>query len=186
MPAVVPTNEHLVAMDPQVLRRREKMPTTLEVVSKAHAQRTNDGPTAEPAYAFRFGEHELCAATWELRRGGERVALGGQAVGMLLYLIRFRHRIVSRQELMDAMWKDTQVQDGSISQLIWQIRRSVQDSQREQRVVRTLRGRGYRFVAAVEQAVCAGEDYDVGRAEQRASRHDGSRGQASRIGGMAQ
>jgi DNA-binding winged helix-turn-helix (wHTH) protein len=159
------------------------MPTALELDSNPHATREVEGALSWPAYIFRFGEHELCAATWELRCRGERVALGGNALGLLLYLIRCRHRVVSRRELMDTMWKDTQVQDGSISQLIWQIRRSLHDSPRKPRVVRTLRGRGYRFVAHVEQAVCAGGAYDAEPGCPPTNRQDEGRSQAARLGG---
>ncbi|MFM2415715.1 MAG: hypothetical protein RL385_438 [Pseudomonadota bacterium] len=159
------------------------MPTALEVVSEPYATGEVDGTLPRPAHIFRFGEHELCTATWELRRRGERVALGGHALGLLLYLIRCRHRVVSRRELMDTMWKDTQVQDGSISQLIWQIRRSLQESPRKPRVVRTLRGRGYRFVAHVEQAVCAGGEYGADLWCLPTNRQDEYRSRAARLGG---
>lgn len=95
---------------------------------------------------YRLGDYELCCAAWELRHGETLVVLGPSALTLLEHLVLHAHRFVARSELHALLWGDTHVQDGSISQLVWQLRRALGDSPRDARWIRTLRGRGYRYV----------------------------------------
>ncbi|HET9944451.1 MAG TPA: transcriptional regulator, partial [Actinomycetes bacterium] len=98
---------------------------------------------------------ELDTALFELRRGGQSVPLEPQAFDVLAYLVAHRDRIVPKEELMDAIWGGRFVSDAAVTSRIKQARRAVGDDGQAQRVIRTVHGRGYRFVAPVDDAATA-------------------------------
>ena len=89
---------------------------------------------------------ELDEGTFELRRDGAAIALEPQAFDVLLYLVRHRDRVVAKEELMDEVWGGRFVSETAVTSRIKQVRRALGDDGQTQRVVRTLHGRGYRFV----------------------------------------
>jgi DNA-binding winged helix-turn-helix (wHTH) protein len=95
---------------------------------------------------------ELDTALFELRRGGQAVPLEPQAFDVLAYLVAHRDRVVPKEELMDAVWGGRFVSDAAVTSRIKQARRAVGDDGQAQRVIRTVHGRGYRFVAALDDA----------------------------------
>ncbi len=96
-----------------------------------------------------FGDFELDAAGFELRRAGARVPMEPQSFDVLAYLLRHRDRLVSKEELMDEVWGGRFVSETAVSTRIKQARRAVDDDGRAQRVILTVHGRGYRFIAPV-------------------------------------
>ncbi len=101
--------------------------------------------------SLRFAELELDLALFELRRDGARVPLEPQAFDVLVYLINHRDRIVSKEELMDQIWGGRFVSEAAVTSRIKQARRAVGDDGQAQRVIKTLHGRGYHFVAPVTE-----------------------------------
>ena len=75
------------------------------------------------------------------------MALEPQAFEVLAYLAEHRERIVSRQELLDAVWGTSFITDGALATRIKEVRRAVGDDGRAQSAIRTIHRRGYRFVA---------------------------------------
>ena len=98
---------------------------------------------------FSFDDLELNTALFELRRGGARVPLEPQAFDVLAYLVAHRDRVVRKDELMDAVWGGPFVSEAAVTSRIKQARRAVGDDGQAQRVIQTVHGRGYRFVASV-------------------------------------
>jgi len=98
---------------------------------------------------------ELDTALFELRRGGQAVPLEPQAFDVLAYLVAHRDRVVPKEELMDAVWGGRFVSEAAVTSRIKQARRAVGDDGQAQRVIRTVHGRGYRFVAPLDDAVTA-------------------------------
>ena len=88
---------------------------------------------------------------FELRRGGATVPLEPQAFDVLVHLVRNRDRVVPKEELMDAVWGGRFVSETAVTSRIKQVRRALGDDGQAQRVVRTVHGRGYRFVAPVAE-----------------------------------
>lgn len=97
----------------------------------------------------RFDELELDLSVFELRRAGQRVPMEPQAFEVLAYLVEHRDRLVSKEELMDGVWGGRFVSETAITSRIKQVRRAVGDDGNSQRLIRTVHGRGYRFVASV-------------------------------------
>lgn len=98
---------------------------------------------------FRFGSFVLDAATRELRRDGRLVALEPKVFDLLLYLVRHADRVVSKAELLHAIWSGDAFSPGVLAQCIWSARSAIEDDGRNQSCIRTVRGLGYRFSAQV-------------------------------------
>ena len=96
-----------------------------------------------------FDDLELDTALFELRRQGTKVPLEPQAFDVLVYLVSHRDRVVPKEELMDAIWGGRFVTETAVTSRIKQVRRAVGDDGQAQRVIQTVHGRGYRFVAPV-------------------------------------
>jgi len=100
---------------------------------------------------LRFSGFELDLHLRELRRDGRRVPIQKKALELVLYLIRFRGRIVPRAELLANVWSDAVVTDQALSQALYEARRVLGDDGGGQAILRTVRSRGVRFVAEVTE-----------------------------------
>jgi DNA-binding winged helix-turn-helix (wHTH) protein len=102
---------------------------------------------------YRFGDCELDDQRYELRRAGVPCHLEPQVFEVLAYLVRHRDRVVPRSELLDQIWGSRFVTDSALASRVKAARRAVGDSGRAQGVIRTVHGRGYRFLAPVQEPV---------------------------------
>jgi DNA-binding winged helix-turn-helix (wHTH) protein/tetratricopeptide (TPR) repeat protein len=100
--------------------------------------------------AVRFADVELDRDLMVLRRAGAEVAVEPQVFEVLAYLVEHRDRMVPKTELLDEIWGDRFVSESALSSRIKSARQAVGDNGRDQRVIRTVHGRGFRFVADVE------------------------------------
>jgi TolB-like protein/DNA-binding winged helix-turn-helix (wHTH) protein len=94
-----------------------------------------------------FGNFELDSELFELRRNGTPQPVEPKVFDLLLYLARHRDRIVTRQELLDALWAGRVITESTLSSGIKAARKALDDSGRTQRCIATVNRRGYRFVA---------------------------------------
>ncbi|MET0147305.1 MAG: alpha/beta fold hydrolase [Ilumatobacteraceae bacterium] len=78
-----------------------------------------------------------------------------QVFDVLLYLVRHRDRVVTKAELLDNVWGDRFVSESALASRLKSARRGVGDDGSAQRVIRTVFGRGYQFVAPVEERATA-------------------------------
>ena len=114
----------------------------------------DDAPSASaPAQLVRFGEFELDKDGFELRSGGTLVPLEPQVLSLLIYLVDHRHQLVSKNELLDELWGHRFVSESALATQIKRLRQALGDDGRQQNVIKTVHGRGYRFVADVSSAV---------------------------------
>src|SRR6266545_3168189 len=118
---------------------------------------------------IRFGECELTVERLELRRADQVVAIEPQVFDVLAYLLRHRDRVVSKSELLDNVWGDRFVSDSALTSRIKSARRAVGDTGRDQRVIKTIHGRGYRFVADVAEKTQAGPSHGSAPRQGRAA-----------------
>lgn len=88
--------------------------------------------------------------TYEVRAGGRVVKVEPQVFDVLALLIANRDRVVTKEELLDGVWGDRFVSESALTTRIKQARQAVDDDGQAQRVIRTVHGRGYRFVAPIE------------------------------------
>jgi pimeloyl-ACP methyl ester carboxylesterase/DNA-binding winged helix-turn-helix (wHTH) protein len=108
-----------------------------------------------------FDDLELDTALFELRRQGAKVPLEPQAFDVLVYLVSHRDRVVPKEELMDAIWGGRFVTETAVTSRIKQVRRAVGDDGQSQRVIQTVHGRGYRFVAPVRSGSAETESHGL-------------------------
>ena len=95
----------------------------------------------------RIADIVLDERCFELRRGGRRVAVQPKVLDLLLYLVRHRDRLVSRDELFAQVWAGVAVGEGSLSQAISIVRKLIDGA--GESCIRTVRGRGFQFVGQV-------------------------------------
>jgi TolB-like protein/DNA-binding winged helix-turn-helix (wHTH) protein len=98
---------------------------------------------------FAFAECELDPRRQELRRTGEVVHVEPQVFKLLLLLIENRDRIVSKDEILDAVWDGRIVSEAALSSRINAVRRAIGDNGNDQALIRTLHKRGFRFIGEV-------------------------------------
>ena len=100
---------------------------------------------------YAFAGYELDTSLFELRHAGRRVPLEPQVFDLLAYLVENSERVVTKDELFERLWPEGYVTDATLNSRIMAARKAVGDSGREQRFIRTLQRRGYRFIAPVER-----------------------------------
>ena len=109
---------------------------------------------ALPGYSrtLRFGDFVLDVAAYELRRDGRRVRLERQPMDLLILLVGQRGQLVSRSQIVDALWaKDVFVDvENGVNTAIRKLRQALRDAPDTPTFIETVPGKGYRFIAAVE------------------------------------
>jgi DNA-binding winged helix-turn-helix (wHTH) protein/tetratricopeptide (TPR) repeat protein len=98
----------------------------------------------------RFESFELDTDRYELRLRGKPVAVEPQVFSVLTMLVENRHRMVRREEIIEAVWSGRAVSDSVLSSRIKSARQALDDDGNAQRLIRTVHGQGFRFVGAVE------------------------------------
>lgn len=98
---------------------------------------------------WTFGDFRLDPERFHLSCGEQPVRLEPQVLSLLIYLVRNRDRMVSKDEIVAAVWQGQAVSDASISSRIRSVRQAVGDNGERQAMVRTIHGRGFRFVGDV-------------------------------------
>lgn len=98
---------------------------------------------------FTFEQCQLDPARFELTRGGAAVHVEPQVFEVLVYLVTHRDRVVTKTELLDAVWGDRFVSDSALTSRLKAVRKAIGDDGRDQRLIATVHGVGYRFVAPV-------------------------------------
>ena len=102
------------------------------------------------AKVFRFEDFELNAGAFELRRGPEVVPVEPLVLDLLTLLVEQPGVVLSRDRLVDSVWKGRIVSESAVSTAIKSARKALGDSGRDQRYIRTIRGRGIQFAVPVE------------------------------------
>ncbi len=98
---------------------------------------------------IRFGAFSLDTRKHELSCEGERVPLERQVYQLLLLLVAHRERAVSKEEIIDRIWRGRVVSDSAVSSRVKSLRRALADDGNTQHTIRTVYGHGFRFVAEV-------------------------------------
>ncbi len=110
-----------------------------------------DFPIGLTQMIYRFGQCELDTERLELRLDGELQAVEPQVFSLLVLLIENRKKVVSKDDLIAAVWGGRIVSDASLSSRVSRARTAVGDSGTSQAIIRTLPRRGFRFVADILQ-----------------------------------
>lgn len=100
---------------------------------------------------FAFGDYRLDRDRRELRRGSELIEVEPQVFDLLIYLVCERHRVVSKNDLLRAVWGDRIVSDSALTTRLHAARRALGDDGATQRLIRTFTRKGVRFVGEVRE-----------------------------------
>jgi TolB-like protein/Flp pilus assembly protein TadD len=101
---------------------------------------------------FRFEDYALDIERRELRRGAQQIAVEPQVFDLLVYMVQNRERVVTKDDLLDAVWSGRFVSESNLTTRINAARKAVGDSGQEQRLIRTIARKGFRFVGVVSTA----------------------------------
>jgi TolB-like protein/DNA-binding winged helix-turn-helix (wHTH) protein len=99
---------------------------------------------------YQFGPFELDLATVELREGDRTRAMEPQVFALLALLVENRERLVSKDEIIEKVWEGRIVSDAAVSSRVKSARHALGDDGKSQRFIRTIHGKGYRFIASAK------------------------------------
>jgi TolB-like protein/Tfp pilus assembly protein PilF len=100
---------------------------------------------------YLFEDYVFDTDLRELRRGAEVIAVAPQVFDLLDYLIRNRESVVSKDDLIRAVWKDRIVSDAALTTRLNAARSAIGDTGEKQHLIKTLPRKGFRFVARVQE-----------------------------------
>ena len=104
---------------------------------------------------YCFEAYALDPGTRELKRGNELVALEPQVFDLLVFLIENRDRVVSKDDLIAAVWQGRIVSESTLTSRINAARKAIGDSGEQQALIRTIARKGFRFVGSLRDAAAA-------------------------------
>lgn len=99
---------------------------------------------------YRFAGFEIDVAQRELRRSGRTLHLQPRTFDLLVFLIRNRHRVVGKDELLEALWAGRVVEEGALHRVVSLVRTALREGDAAD-LVRTYARQGYRFTGEVEE-----------------------------------
>src|SRR5712671_6779347 len=103
-------------------------------------------------YLYRFGQFALDSRKRTLSRADSPVSLTPKAFDVLLFLAQNPNRLVTKEELLQAVWGDTFVEEGNLTQYISHLRKALGDNSEDTRLIVTIARKGYQFTADVTVA----------------------------------
>jgi len=107
---------------------------------------------------YEFSNFRVDPVMRQLSSGGAAMPLTAKAFETLLVLLSNRGELVSKGDLLDAVWQDTAVEENNLTQQIAALRRAFGERAGEHRFIVTVPGRGYSFVAPVNEVEIAGSE----------------------------
>ena len=96
---------------------------------------------------YVFGAFRIEPGARSLMRADEPVPLTPKAFDLLLYMVRNAGRLLTKEELLGAVWPDSIVEEGNLSQNVFLLRKALGETSKENRCILTIPGRGYQFAA---------------------------------------
>src|SRR5579872_6931071 len=106
-------------------------------------------------HLYRFGRFSLDSRKRALSRADSAVPLTPKAFDVLLFLAQNPNRLVTKEELLQAVWGDTFVEEGNLTQYISHLRKALGDNSEDTRLIVTIARRGYQFTADLTVAEAA-------------------------------
>ena len=100
---------------------------------------------------YGFGDFTLDTVGGELRRGSQAIHLPPKAFRLLVYLVGHAGTLVEKATLLDAIWPETHVSEGSLNRAVATLRAALGDDADAPRLIETVPWRGYRFIAPVDE-----------------------------------
>ena len=99
---------------------------------------------------FSFDDIQVAPGTFGVVKAGSNIQIEPKTFSVLLFLIENRGRLIEKDELLDALWKDTHVTENALTREIARLRKVLGDDPKQARYIQTVHTRGYRFIAHVQ------------------------------------
>ena len=109
-----------------------------------------DGDAGQTTGTFAFADVTIDAGGHRLLRGGHDIAVEPKAFAVLLEFLAHPDQLLTRNQLLDAVWGHSFVTPATLSRIIAQLRRALADDSEAPRCIQTVHGLGYRFIAPLE------------------------------------
>ena len=106
-------------------------------------------------HLYRFGQFVLDSRRRTLSHADSPVSLTPKAFDVLLFLAQNPNRLVTKEELLQAVWGDTFVEEGNLTQYIYNLRKALGDNSEDARLIVTIARKGYQFTADLTVAEAA-------------------------------
>jgi eukaryotic-like serine/threonine-protein kinase len=100
---------------------------------------------------YRFHDFEVDLAHRSLRRAGHTITIGSRTFDLLAFLVLKPQRVITTEELMDALWPDSTVEESNLSQHIFLLRKALTGAKPGDKLLVTIPGRGYQFAPPVTE-----------------------------------
>jgi TolB-like protein/DNA-binding winged helix-turn-helix (wHTH) protein/tetratricopeptide (TPR) repeat protein len=107
-------------------------------------------PVSTKENIYRFDGITIDAENFRVQKSGSNIALTPRAFDVLIFLIKNAGRTMEKQEIFDAVWKDTFVSDNALTKIIKEIRHALNDHAAHPLYIETVPKRGYRFIGKIE------------------------------------
>jgi DNA-binding winged helix-turn-helix (wHTH) protein/TolB-like protein len=104
-----------------------------------------------PPATLQVGEWRVAPELNQISRAGECVRVEPKAIELLVFLMQRRGEVISREELLTALWPGVIVGDNALTQVVTKLRKALGDTAREPTYIEAIAKRGYRLIAAVER-----------------------------------
>ena len=126
-------------------------------------------------HLYEFGPYRIDPGKRILWRGDDTIPLPNKVFDTLLVLVEQGQEVVSKDDLMKAVWPDSFVEESNLSQSIFLLRKALGETAQDSRYIVTVPGRGYRFAETVRE-ISQGDDvfvesHSVHRVTVEANRH---------------
>ncbi len=106
---------------------------------------------------YRFGPFFVDRTRYRVLRAGSDLELTPKLLDLLLYLLDNAGALVTKEQLLDALWANANVTDNALTQAVSELRQALDDDPGSPQYIKTVARRGYRFVAPVDQIAAAPE-----------------------------
>src|ERR1700747_2856452 len=111
--------------------------------------------------SYRFGQFVLDSGRRTLSRADSPVSLTSKAFDVLLFLVQNPNHLVTKEELLQAVWGDTFVEEGNLAQYVWHLRKALGEDSENPRLIVTIARKGSQFamdVTVADAGAAAKED----------------------------
>jgi adenylate cyclase len=123
--------------------------------------------------SYRFGPFTVDRERYRIARGDAGVELTPKLLDLLLHLLDHAGTLVTKEQLLDALWPDANVTDNALTQAVSELRQALGDDAASPQYIKTVARRGYRFIAPViVDAAAAPESRHADAADARSAQHE--------------
>ena len=110
---------------------------------------------------LRFGDFELDSGRHLLTCRGRELRTEPKVLSVLTYLVENRERVVPKEELLDRLWEERHVSESALTRVIRDLRKLLGDSSSAPRFIRTVYGKGFGFIAAIDEQPPAAREASI-------------------------